>query len=115
MSLNPNDVIGGVLKLITEGSVLGLPTAAFMTMPFVVGLIIGFMIKKALKIVAIAVVAIGAGLYFGVLNIQDLKVAGTNLITVYGEQVKQYVMLLIGLIPLGSGLAVGLILGLKYG
>ncbi|MFQ6075933.1 MAG: hypothetical protein ACE5Z5_07350 [Candidatus Bathyarchaeia archaeon] len=109
------ELMGDILKLVTEGSVLGLPTLGFMAVPFVIGLIIGIMIKKAFKIALILLVAIGAGVYLGFMNISDLKVAGANLVETHGSAAQQYASMLIGMLPLGTGLVVGLIIGLKFG
>ena len=70
--------------------------------------------KKALKIVIIALIAIAAGLYFGVLNMGQLqdtlsKAQG------YTPLAMHYAALLFGMLPLGAGLIIGFIIGLKFG
>ena len=95
-------------------SLFGLPGYAFFAMPFVVGLVLGFLVKKALKIVIIAIVAIAALLYFGVLTMGSMQ---TYLQTImgYSPLAMQYAAILFGMLPLGTGLIIGLLIGLKFG
>ncbi len=106
--------IGDVLSFITEGSLFGLSTAVFMSIPFIVGLVIGFMIKKALKWAVIGLVIVGGALYLGVLNMADVS---KYLITLKqnAPEIMHYAAMLLGMLPLGVGLVVGIIVGLKYG
>lgn len=113
------ELMGDILKLITEGSIgfgsFQLPTLAFMGLPFVLGLIIGILIKKAIKIAIVLLAAMGALMYFGVLSFSDLKVGAANLWDMYGTEAQQYAAMLVGMLPLGIGLVIGLIVGLKFG
>jgi len=106
--------IDDVMSFITQGSLFGLPASIFMTMPFIIGLILGFMIKKALKWAVIGIVIVGAALYLGVLNMGDIQ---KYLVTLKqnAPEIMQYAAIILGMLPLGMGLAVGLIIGLKYG
>lgn len=101
------------MKLVTAGSLFGLPTIAFMSVPFVAGLVVGFLLKKALRIALILLIIAGAGTYFGVFSISfdQLK----NAISVAGPVAQHGAAIVIGMLPLGVGLIVGLILGFKYG
>ncbi len=95
-------------------SLLGLPGYAFFAMPFVIGLILGFLIKKTFKIAIIALIAVAAGLYFGVLTMGNLQTA-LQKAQDYSPLAMQYAALLFGMLPLGAGLLVGFIIGLKFG
>lgn len=106
--------IENILSFVTQGSLLGLPASVFMSIPFITGVILGFMIKKALKWAVIGLVIIGGGLYLGVINMGDIKTYLAKLPS-YAPELMQYAALILGLLPLGMGLAVGLLIGLKYG
>jgi uncharacterized membrane protein (Fun14 family) len=102
-----------ILKLVTAGSLFGLPTFAFMSMPFIVGLVVGFLLKKAAKIGLILLVLSAAGMYFGVFSISFDKLK--HLGSVIAPTAQHGAAVVIGMLPLGTGLIVGLILGFKYG
>ena len=104
-------IVGGGLPTV---SLYGLPGYAFMSIPFITGLVLGFLIKKALKIAIIGIAAIGAGLYFGVISMGELK---NYLETAqhYGPEAMQYAAMLFAMLPLGTGLIVGILIGLKFG
>lgn len=104
-------ILGGQIPSV---SLFGLPGYAFFAMPLIIGLILGFLIKKALKIVVIALVAVAAGLYFGVVTMGDLqKYLQTTM--KFGPEAMQYAAILFAMLPLGTGLIIGLIIGLKFG
>lgn len=95
-------------------TLLGLPSIAFLSIPLVAGLVLGFLVKKAIKIAAIGIIAVGAGLYFGVLSMDSLKNA-LQVTKSYGPEAMQYAAILFGMLPLGTGFIAGLIIGLKFG
>lgn len=102
-------VIDDILRFITSGSIGGLPTIVVMILPFVIGLIVGYLIHKFLKIAIIAAIILVVVAYFGFfgLSLGALK----NLSDKYGPIAVQYGTLLIGILPLGIGFIVGLIIG----
>lgn len=102
-----------ILRLVTAGSMFGLPTIAFMSMPFIAGLVVGFLLKKVLRIALILLIIAGAGIYFGVFSVSldQLK----KVISVVEPAAQHGAAFVIGILPLGAGLIVGLILGFKYG
>jgi uncharacterized membrane protein (Fun14 family) len=102
-----------ILKLVTAGSLFGLPTFAFMSMPFIAGLVVGFLLKKAVKIGLILLVLAAAGMYFGVFSISFDQLR--SVISVVGPTAQHGAAVVIGMLPLGAGLVVGLILGFRYG
>jgi ABC-type proline/glycine betaine transport system permease subunit len=60
------DLLSDILGFITNGSISGIPTLVFMAIPFILGLIIGFLVKKFLKWAIIAGIILVALAYFGV-------------------------------------------------
>ena len=112
MMVLPLDLLGELLGLIT-GSIGGLPTIAIMAIPFVIGLIVGFLIKKVLKWAIIAGIIVVVVAYFGFFGL-SLSALG-DLATKYGPLAAQEAILLFGMLPLGIGLVIGLILGFIFG
>jgi uncharacterized membrane protein (Fun14 family) len=101
-----------VFHFITSGTIAGLPTIVVMILPFVVGLIVGYLIHKFLKIAIVAgiILLIVAYLGFFGLSLGSLK----DLSDKYGPVAIQYGTLLIGILPLGLGFIVGLIIGFIF-
>jgi hypothetical protein len=84
-----------------------------MAVPFIIGLVVGFFVKKLLKIAIIAVVILVILAYFGIFGLSfntlgDWAVAGGGAALAGG-------MLLFGVLPLGIGFIIGLILGFIFG
>lgn len=105
-------VLDDIFHFITSGSISGIPTIVVMILPFVIGLIIGYLVHKMLKIAIIAgiILVIVAYLGFFGLSLGVLK----NLADKYGPIAVQYGTLLIGILPLGLGFVVGLIIGFIF-
>ena len=76
---------------------------------FLIGLILGLLIKKALKIIIIIAVLIGLGSYFGAVAVNWGKVAGAAGTVIALNSV------VFTLLPLGAGLLVGGIVGFIKG
>ena len=105
-------VIDDIFGFITSGSISGLPPIVVMIIPFVIGLIVGYLVHKMLKIAIIAAIILVVVSYFGFFGLslgalQDLS-------DKYGPIAVQYGTLLIGMLPLGIGLIVGLIIGFIF-
>jgi uncharacterized membrane protein (Fun14 family) len=83
-----------------------------MILPFIIGLVIGYLVHKFLKIAIIAAIVLIVVSYFGFfgLSLGALKDLGTK----WGPVVYQYGILLIGMLPLGIGFIVGLIIGFIF-
>ena len=98
-----------VFGFITSGSIGGLPPVVIMIIPFVIGLIVGYLVHKMLKIAIIAAIILVVVAYFGFfgLSIDALK----GLADTYGPIAVQYGVLLMGMLPLGLGLIVGFVIG----
>jgi uncharacterized membrane protein (Fun14 family) len=84
-----------------------------MIIPFIVGLIIGFFIKKMLKIAIIAAIIVVIASYLGFFGLSLGALAGVA--EQYGPAALHYGVLLMGMLPLGLGFVVGLILGFLFG
>jgi uncharacterized membrane protein (Fun14 family) len=104
--------IEDVFGFITSGSIGGLPPIVVMIIPFILGLVVGYLVHKMLKIAIIAAIILVVVSYFGFfgLSLGALK----NLSDTYGPIVVQYGTLLIGILPLGIGFIVGLIIGFIF-
>jgi len=106
------DALGEVFGFITSGSIAGIPPIVLMIIPFVIGLIVGYLVHKMLKIAIIAGIILVVVAYFGFfgLSLGALK----NIADTYGPIAIQYGTLLMGMLPLGLGLVVGFIIGFIF-
>jgi len=106
-------VFEDIFGFITSGSIGGLPTIVIMIIPFVIGLIVGYLVHKMFKIAIIAAIILVVVSYLGFfgLSLGALK----DLSDRYGPIAIQYGILLIGMLPLGIGLIVGVIIGFILG
>ena len=104
--------IDDVIRFITSGSIGGLPPIVVMIIPFILGLVVGYLVHKMLKIAIIAAIILVVVSYFGFfgLSLGALK----DLSDKYGPIAVQYGTLLMGMLPLGIGLIVGLIIGFVF-
>jgi uncharacterized membrane protein (Fun14 family) len=105
-------LIDELLGFITSGSIGGIPPIVVMIIPFIIGLVVGFLVKKFLKIAVIAAIILVVVSYFGFfgLSLGALK----DLSDKYGPIAVQYGILLMGMLPLGLGLVIGLIIGFLF-
>jgi uncharacterized membrane protein (Fun14 family) len=104
--------IDEVFKFITTGSIGGLPPIVIMIIPFILGLVVGYLAHKMLKIAIIAAIILVVVSYFGFFGLSLGLLQ--NLTTTYGPVVVQYGVLLIGILPLGLGFIVGAIIGFIF-
>jgi len=102
-------VLDEIFRFITSGNIGGLPTFVVMILPFIIGLIVGYLAHKFLKIAIIAAIIIVVVAYFGFfgLSLGTLKTVAET----YGPVAVHYGTLLIGILPLGLGFFVGAIIG----
>jgi uncharacterized membrane protein (Fun14 family) len=112
LELSVLGAIDEVIKFITSGSIGGIPPLVVMIIPFVIGLIVGYLVHKMLKIAIIAAIILVVVAYFGFfgLSLGSLK----NIADTYGPIAIQYGVLLMGLLPLGLGLIVGFAIGFIF-
>jgi len=107
------NLLNDILNFITHGTIIGLPTIAIMIIPFIVGLILGFLVKKLLKWAIIGAVIVFILAYFGFWGITFSKLQGWA--TTYGALALHEALLVIAILPLGIGFIIGLIVGFIFG
>jgi uncharacterized membrane protein (Fun14 family) len=102
-------VIEQVINFITSGSIGGIPPLVLMIIPFVIGLVVGYLFHKMLKIAIIVAIILVVVAYFGFfgLSLGALK----SIADTYGPIAIQYGILLMGILPLSLGLVIGFIIG----
>ena len=83
-----------------------------MIIPFVVGLVVGYLMHKILKIAIIAAIILVVVAYFGFFGLSLGALQG--IADTYGPIVIQYGVLLMGILPLGLGLIVGFVIGFIF-
>jgi uncharacterized membrane protein (Fun14 family) len=107
------NLLSDLWGFISKGTVVGLPTLVIMAIPFIVGIIVGFLVKKFLKWAIIAIVIVLVLAYFGVWGLSFSKLQ--EWATTYGPLAAQEAILVIGILPLGVGFVIGLIFGFIFG
>jgi uncharacterized membrane protein (Fun14 family) len=105
-------VLEDIFGFITSGSIGGLPPIVVMILPFIIGLIVGYLVHKTLKIAIIAGIILVVVAYFGFFGLSLATL--TNLADKYGPVALHYGTLLIGILPLGLGFIVGLVIGFIF-
>jgi uncharacterized membrane protein (Fun14 family) len=97
----------------SSGNIGGVPTVIVMAIPFIIGLIAGFFIKKFFKIIILVTIfaLIASYLGFFAINLSSLK----NIANTYGPVVIHYGTMLIGILPIGLGFFAGLVVGFLLG
>jgi uncharacterized membrane protein (Fun14 family) len=105
-------VLDGALNFITSGSIAGLSPLIIMAITFIIGVIVGYLARKVLKIAIIAAVVLIVVSYLGLfgLSLGALKTAAET----YGPMVIQLGAFLVGVLPAGLGFVVGLIIGFIF-
>lgn len=108
MMILPLDVWSDLLGRVTS-NLGGVPTLLIMAVPFIIGLIIGFFIKKALKLAIIAAIILVIATYFGFFGLTWATLGNVGMDAIQGG------ILLFGMLPLGIGLVIGIIVGFIFG
>jgi uncharacterized membrane protein (Fun14 family) len=106
-------LIDEVINFIINGSIGGLPPLAVMIVPFVIGLIVGFLVNKVLKIAVIVIIILAVAIFFGLYSI-DIPTL-QHLAQQYGPAALQLGALIIGVLPLSIGFIIGAIIGFILG
>ena len=101
--------IDEVFNFITAGSIGGIPPLVLMVIPFVIGLVVGYLAHKMLKVAIVAAVILVVVAYFGFFGLSLGALEG--IADTYGPIAIQYGVLLMGMLPLGLGLIVGFVIG----
>ncbi len=104
--------IDQVINFITSGSIGGIPPLVIMIIPFAIGLIVGYLVHKMLKIAIIAAIILVVVAYFGFFGLSLGSLS--NIAATYGPIAVQYGVLLMGMLPLGLGLIVGFVIGFVF-
>ncbi len=101
-----------IWRLISSGNMSGIPTIVVMALPLILGIVVGYIIKKMLKIAIVIGILVFAAAYLGVfsLSLESLKTAAEK----YGPQIVHYATLLIGIMPLGIGFIIGVVIGFIF-
>jgi uncharacterized membrane protein (Fun14 family) len=98
-------VLEDVTGFLMSGSFGGLPVIVWMILPLVIGIVVGYLLHKFLKIAVIIGVIVAIALYLGFFGLSSSSMA--SLAEQYGPIVIQYGTLLIGILPLGIGFIIG--------
>ncbi len=106
-------LIDELLNFIANGNISGLPTLGVMAIPLVLGLIVGFVAVKFLKIALIIIVILAVAIYFGFYSF-DISIL-SQLVQQYGSSAWHLGVLLIGVLPLSIGFIIGAIVGFILG
>lgn len=102
------DIWSTLLGYLTS-SIGGIPTLLIMAVPFIIGLIVGWFIKKALKWAIIAAVILIVATYFGFFGLTWGTLGNVGMDVIQGG------ILLFGMLPMGIGLIIGLVIGFIFG
>ena len=102
------------LTHLISGNIGSLPSMVVMAIPFIVGLVIGYIVKRVLKIGLILVVIALVAAYFGFINLSGVASQVQSLVTKYGPMANTYVSLFFGVIPLSIGLVLGFLIGFIF-
>ena len=92
----------------------GVPSLVVIAIPLIVGLIIGFVLRKALKIGIILVIVAFVASYLGFISLASVEQGAKDLATKYGPTAMSYIALFFGIIPLSIGLIIGVIIGFIF-
>jgi uncharacterized membrane protein (Fun14 family) len=106
-------LIDEILNFITNGNISGLPTLGVMAIPFILGLIVGFLAIKFLKIALIIIIVLAVAIYFGFYSL-DISMLH-QLAQQYGSSALHLGAFLIGVLPLSIGFIIGAIVGFILG
>jgi uncharacterized membrane protein (Fun14 family) len=101
--------IDEVINFITAGSIGGIPPLVLMFIPFVIGLVVGYLVHKMLKVAIVAAIILVVVAYFGFFGLSLGALEG--IADTYGPIAIQYGVLLMGMLPLGLGLVAGFVIG----
>jgi uncharacterized membrane protein (Fun14 family) len=89
----------------------GIPSLVVMAIPLIIGIAIGYLLRKALMVAIILLVVALVLSYFGFVSLASLESTVKSLVTTYGPIASTYVAIFFGIIPLSIGLIIGVIIG----
>lgn len=102
------------LTHLMSGNLGSIPSLAVMAIPLIIGLILGYIVKRVLKIGLILVAIALVAAYFGFVNLSGMASEAQGLVTKYGPVANSYISLFFGIIPLSIGLVIGFLLGFIF-
>lgn len=100
-----------IWNFIINGSISGIPVAGFTLFSFMLGLIIGYLLRKLVKLALLIGFIVILASYLGFINVSEVKSIAER----YGTEIISYIALFVGIIPLSIGLIIGLIIGFLFG
>jgi len=100
-----------IWNFIINGSISGIPVTGFTLFSFMLGLIIGYLLRKLVKLALLVGFIIILASYLGFINASEVK----NIATQYGPEIISYIAFFVGILPLSIGLIIGLIIGFLFG
>jgi len=103
----PIDIWSDLLGLVTS-NLGGVPTLLIMAVPFIIGLIVGFFIKKTLKFAILIAIILVIATYFGFFGLTWATLGNVGMDVIQGG------ILLFGMLPLSIGLIIGVIIGFIF-
>jgi len=104
-------LINDIFHLIGGSFGGGIPSLAVMALPLIVGVIIGYLIRKALKIAIILIIVALIASFLGFVSLASIESGAKGLVTTYGPVASTYVAIFLGIVPLSIGLVIGIIIG----
>jgi uncharacterized membrane protein (Fun14 family) len=102
------------LMHMVSGNLGGLPSLLVMAIPLIIGLILGYVVKRVLKIGLILVAVALVAAYFGFINLGSLAGEASSFVSKYGPMANSYLSLFFGIVPLSIGLVIGFLLGFIF-
>jgi uncharacterized membrane protein (Fun14 family) len=97
-----------------SGNIGSLPSLLVIAIPLIVGLVLGYIIKRVLKIGLILAAVALIAVYFGFISWSSLTGEVQTLVTKYGPVAQSYASLFFGVVPLSIGLVIGFLLGFIF-
>jgi len=104
-------IISDLFHLIGGSLGGGIPSLAVMAIPLIVGLVVGFLLRKALVIGIVLVFVALIVSYLGFVSLSSIEQGTKSLVATYGPVASSYVAVFLGIIPLSIGLVIGIIIG----
>ncbi len=102
---------GAVSNFVLNGTISGIPVAGFSLFSFILGLAIGYLLRKLIKLALLVGFIVIIASYLGFINVSEVK----SMAQKYGPDIISYLALIIGIIPVSLGLIIGLVIGFFYG
>ncbi len=102
-------ILEDIIGFITSNTISGIPAIVWMILLLIIGVVVGYLLHKFLKIAVIIAVIVAIAAYFGYVSLSTASMS--SLIDQYGPMVVQYGTLLIGILPLGIGFIIGFAVG----